>query len=192
MQLAARRSVRRTPIGPQRWVGAVAVLLEPTDTGLPIVAQPCAQRRGWRSGGEAEGRRATAPPLTGRAVQRQGEGRLRSTALGPEAQPWREAPGPLRPHQQDAGETRHGRALLTGIPPDQARDRRRNGRGKPRVIREPIASLPRRTMGAPRVLGVWAPTTRLATSSSNGPVTPWARPRPAPHHWSTCHNRARR
>src|SRR5262245_22496188 len=131
MQPARLRPGRMTPIGAQRLVVDAAVLREPTDNVPPIVVNPLEQGLGRRPGSEEDRLRTTTQPLAGLAEPRKGQGLLRSPARAPEAQPERNAQRAIHPDQPDAGETIHGRALLTGLPPGHALDSRRQGLGNP-------------------------------------------------------------
>jgi hypothetical protein len=135
-----------SPVGvPPMLTGRVAikpaVFLQTANELPPVVPNPLQQRLRRIPGIKQPILRSTAQAITGLAEQLQGQRILRRSAATPKATAYRDAQEPIRPDQPHEGQTIDGLALLAGIHPGKALDRRRKGRGKHRVIDDEIAPL---------------------------------------------------
>jgi hypothetical protein len=118
-----------------------AVLLQMADEIPPVVQNPLQQRLRRMPGIKQHILRSTAQTIASIAEQLQGQRILRRSAATPQANAHRDAQAPIRLNQQHEGQTIDGFALLTGIHPGEALDRRRKGLGKHRVIDDERATL---------------------------------------------------
>jgi hypothetical protein len=114
---AGLRPIRLAPIGPEGWAAEATVLLPSADAIPPIGAKPCQAGSAGLPGLTQPIRRAAAPAMAGIAAERQRPVVFGGSPGVPQAEPPRAPKRPVRPHQQDEGETLDRVTLLTRTPP---------------------------------------------------------------------------